>query len=89
MSGFGAPFCTATPIDDVGNIDDAAGDHPAARDQVAGAGYGHDRHVRRLAFGELLFEPQRRPERDGEAIAGCAFEGRRQFLEHRFHRGGA
>ncbi len=88
-SGCGAPFGTATPIGERATLDQTSGDDLAARDQILGAGAGDDRDIGRLAFAEALFEPQRRPEADGEAVAGFALETRRQLLEHHLHGGRA
>jgi hypothetical protein len=88
-SGFGAPFATATPIDDLAISTALPVDQPALRDQIAPAVGGHDRDVGCLAFADLLLEPQRWPEGDVEPVARRPLECRRQLLEHHLHRRGA
>ena len=89
MSGFGAPFCTATPIDDVAMSTML----PATILPLATRSRAPDADT--IAISAASPSPSCFSSRsDGpsvtaEAIAGGAFEGRRQLLEHRLHRRGA
>ena len=71
------------------HLDQASGNDLAALDQLLGAGAGDDGDVGRLTVEEAFLQHQRRPEADGEAVAGFPLESRRQLLEHHFHGGRA
>ena len=74
MSGFFAPFCTASAMAERARSARVPAHDPALRDQFVDALVGRDRDVVWLAVGDLLLDPRRGAEGQGERVPGRALE---------------
>ena len=81
MSGFGAPFSTATPMPELAIERVGAVGHLAALDQAVDAGRRRDQQVGGLAVGHALGDRAGRRIDDGELVAG-RLEFRRELVPH-------